>query len=97
MHPTIIAPEAARAIVPELASTRNPNVWIYRFHDATHGWTLSVATHAEPGSGQLSLGGFRIAPPERTSSAGFTTDHEAVALAMGMATVKWVLPWEVEK
>ncbi len=84
MHPTIIAPEAAREIVPELASTRNPNVWIYRFQDKTHGWTLSVATHAEPGSGQLSLGGFRIAPLERTSAPGFTTDHEAVALAMGM-------------
>jgi len=84
VHPTIISPEAARKIVPELASTRNPSVWIYRFVDETRGWTLSVATHAEPGSGQLSLGGFRIAPPERTSSPGFTTDHEAVALAMGM-------------
>lgn len=74
----------ARALVPELAATRNPNVWVYRYSDATHGWTLSIATHAEPGSGKLSLGGFRIAPEERTSSPGFTTDREAIQLAMGM-------------
>ena len=84
MHPTILTPDAARAIAPELAATRNSNVWIYRFLDTSHGWTLSIATHAAPGSGQLSLGGFRIAPPERTAAPGFTTDHEAVALAMGM-------------
>jgi hypothetical protein len=81
---TILRPEDARALVPELASTRNPNVWVYRFEDAGHGWTLSIATHAEPGSGKLSLGGFRIAPLSRTSSPGFTTDREAIALAMGM-------------
>ena len=45
---------------------------------------LSIATHAPPGSGKLSLGGFRIAPLARTSSAGFTTDREAIALAIGM-------------
>jgi predicted dinucleotide-utilizing enzyme len=70
--------------VPELASTRNPKVWVYRFVDEAHGWRLSVATHAEPGSQQLSLGGFRIAPLERTRTPGFTTDREAIALAMGM-------------
>ncbi|MGH7689017.1 MAG: hypothetical protein ACREN3_05375, partial [Gemmatimonadaceae bacterium] len=42
------------------------------------------ATHAEPGSKKLSLGGFRIAPQSRVSSPGFTTDHEAIGLAMGM-------------
>ncbi len=84
MHSTILNPETARAVVPGLADTRNPNVWVYRFHDGTHGWTLSVATHAEPGSGKLSLGGFRIAPVERTSSPGFTADREAIQLAMGM-------------
>ncbi len=81
---TILGPDAARAIVPELAATRNPNVWVYRFTDDDTGWKLSVATHAEPGSGMLSLGGFRIAPLSRTSSPGFTTDREAIALAMGM-------------
>lgn len=45
---------------------------------------LSIATHAPPGSGKLSLGGFRIAPLERTESPGFTTDREAIALAIGM-------------
>lgn len=81
---TILGPDAARAIVPELAATRNPNIWVYRFTDDATGWTLSVATHAEPGSGMLSLGGFRIAPLSRTSAPGFTTDREAIALAMGM-------------
>lgn len=84
MPPVILSPEESRALVPELAASRNPNVWVYRFHDAGAGWTLSVATHAAPGSGKLSLGGFRIAPIERTSTPGFSTDGEAIALAMGM-------------
>lgn len=79
-----LQPADARSIVPALAGTRNPNVWVYRYRDESRGWTLSVATHAAPGSGQLSLGGFRIAPVERTSSPGFTTDREAIGLAMGM-------------
>jgi hypothetical protein len=81
---TILQPADSRAIVPELAGSLNPNVWVYRFTDAAHGWTLSVATHAEPGSQKLSLGGFRIAPVERTSSPGFTPDREAIQLAIGM-------------
>ena len=84
MPATILGPNAARELVPGLADTRNPNVWVYRFNEPTHGWQLSVATHAEPGSQKLSLGGFRIAPVERTSAPGFTTDREAIALAMGM-------------
>ena len=84
MNPTILRPADALAVVPELAQTRNPDVWAYRYRDDRHGWTLSIATHAPPGSGKLSLGGFRIAPPERTSSPGFTTDREAIALAIGM-------------
>lgn len=84
VKPTILTPQDARALLPELASTRNPNVWVYRFEDAARGWTLSIATHAEPGSGKLSLGGFRIAPLSRTSSPGFTTDRESIALAIGM-------------
>lgn len=84
MQATTLSPTDARRLVPELASTRNPNVWVYRFSDAAHGWTLSIATHAEPGSQKLSLGGFRIAPVERTRAVGFTTDREAIALAMGM-------------
>lgn len=70
--------------MPELAQTRHPDVWVYRYHDDGAGWTLSIATHAEPGSQKLSLGGFRIAPESRVNSPGFTTDHEAIGLAMGM-------------
>jgi len=81
---TVIPPAEARQLVPELATSLNPNVWVYRFADATHGWTLSIATHAEPGSLKLSLGGFRIAPVERTTAPGFTTDREAISLAIGM-------------
>ena len=84
VHLTILEPADARAIVPELAATRNPDVWAHRYEDDRHGWTLSIATHAPPQSGKLSLGGFRIAPPERTSAPGFTTDREAIALAIGM-------------
>lgn len=80
---TTLNPEATRALVPHLAATRNPNVWVYRY---THpdGWRLSIATHAEPASLKLSLGGFRIAPEERTAVAGFDSDVEAIELAMGM-------------
>jgi hypothetical protein len=84
MKKTILQPAAARAIVPELAQTRHPNVWVYGYHDDATGWTLSIATHAAPGSKKLSLGGFRIAPESRVSSPGFTPDHEAIGLAMGM-------------
>lgn len=84
MPATVLAPDACRAIVPELAGSLNPNVWVYRFTSPAGEWTLSVATHAAPGSGQLSLGGFRIAPVERMTSPGFSTDHEAIALAIGM-------------
>jgi hypothetical protein len=84
MNPVILEPEAAAALVPALARSRNPNVWAYRIREKDHGWTLTVATHAPPGSDQLSLGGFRIAPAERMSSPGFSTDREAIALAIGM-------------
>jgi hypothetical protein len=84
VQPIILEPADARAIVPELAETRNPDVWAYRYCDERYGWTLTIATHAPPGSGKLSLGGFRIAPEERTASPGFTTDREAIALAIGM-------------
>ena len=81
---TILAPADCQALFPAVASSLNPKVWVYRFTDPTNGWTLSVATHAEPGSQKLSLGGFRIAPVERTSAPGFTTDRESIALAIGM-------------
>ena len=83
MQKTILNPAAAQALVPQLATTRNPNVWVYRYSHP-NGWRLSIATHAEPGSQKLSLGGFRIAPAERTSIPGFDSDVEAIELAMGM-------------
>src|SRR5205085_1770173 len=47
-------------------------------------WCLSIATCAPPQSGKLSLGGFRIATEERTSTPGFDSNHEATGLAIGM-------------
>ena len=83
MKPTILDPTAAASLVPRLRTTRNPKVWVYRY---THpnGWRLSIATHAEPGSDKLSLGGFRIVPEERAATPGFDTDVEAIGLAIGM-------------
>ena len=83
MKKTILDPAAAQALVPALRATRNPNAWVYRY-DHPSGWRLSIATHAEPGSDRLSLGGFRIAPEERTDVPGFNSDVEAIGLAMGM-------------
>ena len=83
MQKTILNPAATQALVPQLTTTRNPNVWVYRYSHP-NGWRLSIATHAEPGSQKLSLGGFRIAPAERTSIPGFDSDVEAIELAMGM-------------
>lgn len=80
----ILKPIDSQRIVPALRDTRNLNVWVYRFTHPSSGWILSIATHAEPGSGKLSLGGFRIAPRERTEAPGFDPDKEAVGLAMGM-------------
>ena len=84
MHRTVLSPAESAALVPDLATTRNPNIWVYQYAHPAQPWTLSIATHAPPGSGKLSLGGFRIAPLERTTSEGFTTDREAIALAIGM-------------
>jgi hypothetical protein len=86
---TILDPVAARAIAPELASTRSPDLWVYRYEEPTHGWVLSVATHAAPNSGKLSLGGFRIAPAARMASAGFSAERESIALAIGMEEKVW--------
>ena len=90
MQPTTLSPSDAQRLVPALASSGAPGVWVYRCHDEGTGWTLSVATHAEPGSGKLSLGGFRIAPATRVASPGFSTEREAIQLAMGMEEkVRW--------
>jgi hypothetical protein len=69
--------------IPSLRESGS-NIWVYRFTHPEAGWILSIATHAEPGSKKLSLGGFRIAPAERTEAAGFDPDREAIGLAIGM-------------
>ena len=86
----VIEPAEARRIEPALAATGSPDVWVYRYEDGARGWLLSIATHAEPGSGKLSLGGFRIAPESRTSLPGYDNDREAIELAMGMEEkIEW--------
>jgi hypothetical protein len=57
---------------------------VYVYRHAAEPWTLAIATHASPGSDQLSLGGFRIAPAERTELPSFRPDREAIELAVGM-------------
>ena len=87
--PTILEPAAAGKLVPDM-STDPPRVWVYRYVHPFTRWRLSIATHAEPGSQKLSLGGFRIATEARTSSPGFDSDREAVGLAIGMEEkVQW--------
>ena len=80
----VLTPDDTQRIAPELRQSGNPRVWVYRYEHPGEPWTLSIATHAEPGSKRLSLGGFRIAPQERASLRGFSTDHEAIDLAIGM-------------
>jgi hypothetical protein len=73
MHKTVLTPD----------QTGHP-VWVYRYSCDAGPWTLSIATHAEPGSRKLSLGGFRIAPAELTDEPGFDVDRMAIGLALGM-------------
>lgn len=87
---SVLDPATTRAIAPELDRSVDPAVWVYRYEDAGTGWRLSIATHAEPGSGKLSMGGFRIAPEARTALPGFDTDREAIGLAIGMEEkIQW--------
>ena len=76
----VLGPGDVRALEP----AAHADVWVYRYRDADTGWQLSIATHAEPASGKLSLGGFRIAPESRTSLPDFDSDREAIGLALGM-------------
>ena len=79
----ILQPTDSQRVVPSLRDSES-KVWVYRFTHPDSGWVLSIATLAEPGSGKLSLGGFRIAPLERTDAPGFDPDKEAIRLALGM-------------
>ena len=83
-------PDACRELVPALAHTKAPDVWVWEYTHPETGWTLSIATHAPPGSGKLSLGGFRIAPDDRASVPGYSNAAEAIGLAMGMEEkIRW--------
>ena len=81
---TVLRPAESSRIAPEATRPHGDRVWVYRYRHPKEQWTLSIATHAEPGSQKLSLGGFRIAPPERTELPGFDADREAIELAVGM-------------
>jgi len=80
----IVRPDESSRIAPEATRPHGDRVWVYHYEHPTEPWALGIATHAEPGSGKLSLGGFRIAPPERTSIPGFDPDRESIELAVGM-------------
>ena len=81
---TVLGPAEAQAIEPALRSALSDQLWVYRYRHPSHAWTLSIATYAEPGSGKLSLGGFRIAPRALTDEPGFDPDRMAIDLAIGM-------------
>lgn len=86
----VLDPAECARIEPALASSSKPAVRVYRYTDRARGWVLSIATHGEPGSGQLSLGGFRVAPEHRTSLPGYDNDREAIELAIGMEEkIQW--------
>lgn len=79
---TIVEPAESASIAPHTSGARS--VWVYVYRHVTEPWTLAIATHATPGSDKLSLGGFRIAPDERTELPSFRPDREAIELAVGM-------------
>lgn len=80
----VLEPAQVRVLAPAVAGSPSPDLWVYRYEHLETGWLLSIATHAAPGSGQLSLGGFRIAPESRTALADYDNDREAIGLAVGM-------------
>ena len=86
---TVREPAASRTLVPALAATSSPDVWVWEYA-GPRGALLSIATHAPPGSGKLSLGGFRIAPEDRAGARGYDNAREAIGLAIGMEEkIRW--------
>lgn len=76
----ILEPDQCKKIAP---LTSIP-IWTYKYTNPSKGYTLAIATAGAPGSEKLSLGGFRIAPKDRTEKPGFTAEREAIELANGM-------------
>jgi hypothetical protein len=90
MRYDVLGPDMARHLAPALATDAAGSYHVYRVKDGASGWQLSVATHAAPGSGRLSLGGFRIAPKDRATAEGYDNDREALGLAIGMEEkIRW--------
>ena len=89
--PTVLQPTDTVALLEARHAVHaSPDVWVYRYVDPDTRWRFSIATCAAPGSGRLSLGGFRIATTERTDVPGFDSDREAAGLAAGMEEkVRW--------
>jgi len=81
---TIVEPAESSRLAPVATGANGNRVWVHRYRHTTEQWTLAIATHAALRSGALSLGGFRIAPEERTSLPNFDPVREAIALAVGM-------------
>ena len=80
LQKTVLQPGDCSRLVPTLPGP----YWVHRYTHPTHGWIFSIATHGEPHSGKLSLGGFRIAPESRTSIPNYSNDREAIELGCGM-------------
>jgi hypothetical protein len=78
LEPDILEPETCRA-----RFAAPIDMWVYRYTNSS-GDVLCVGTHGRPGSGNLSLGGFRIVPPARAALPGFSPEQESVGLGVGM-------------
>ena len=78
MAATILTPEQARALVPELATSLDPNVWVYRFTEPAEGWTAFFVELSYPRASGFPFKfttGVRVTPdrlpfdpPKRSSS-----------------------------
>jgi hypothetical protein len=80
----VLDPSESSRVALAATGPHGDRVWVYRYTHRSESWTLAIATHAAPRSEKLSLGGFRIAPLERTSIPGFDPTREAIELAVGM-------------
>jgi len=82
----ILDPKRCLKLVPAIASSGLPHhdMWCYRYNDPETGWIFSIASFGAPGSGNLSLGGFRIVPEARAVLPGFDPSREAIELGLGM-------------
>ncbi|MCB9029792.1 MAG: hypothetical protein H6619_01990 [Deltaproteobacteria bacterium] len=76
----IVDPEECARLLP----TAHQALHLFRFQDTANGFSMSIATVAEPNSGKYSLGGLRIVPEADMRSRGFSADKVALGLADGM-------------